>query len=516
MRIGFFILSLSERGGGSHQNVATLIRGLRARGHDVAVHTMFTHTPPSDIAVHAEGGEGLSFRKLQRRCAEAMRRCEKDADVFLIYGQALVWTGGMYRIFGGAKPVVVYLDSHLDSMKEAYRNIDFFQRLKHSLWGKTYGLLLARGVDAYAAVSPYLMERYVRFGFPRKMFSVIPNAFSFQAVPPMVSSERKDLMRLLYVGRLSYEKGLDVFLRALAGLPGNSWRLRIVGEGPEHADLEHLAQSLHIKEHIEIVPWMSQEALAREYASADVLVVPSRVPEPFGRVIVEAMHAGLPIIVPKTGGAAWVAGDAGVTFNGGSEASLRAALVSLQDAVRRRELGEKGKARATEFSVERVGKELERLLASCTRMSGILPAAQTFGSILRLGRFLISGGIATAVNLAALYLLIAVGLWYLTSSIIAFFVGFVASFILQKFWTFKDHRRDVMGRQLVVYLAIVLVNLGLNTGLVYLFVEYGTLWPLVAQALSSLAIAFEGFFAYKIFVFKDHTKKVPGLSQGRK
>src|SRR3989344_120723 len=184
MRIAFFTLSLKERGGGSHQNAAAFIRGLRVLEHEVRVHTMLKHgTPPSDIATHAEDGEGLSFLKLQRRCAEAMWHCEESTDAFLVYGQALVWGAGMYRLFGGTKPVVAYLDSHLDSMKEAYRGISFFQRLKHSLWGKTYGLLLARGVDAYAAVSPYLAERYIRFGFPKKAFRIIPNAFTFPTVP---------------------------------------------------------------------------------------------------------------------------------------------------------------------------------------------------------------------------------------------------------------------------------------------------------------------------------------------
>ncbi|MBI4087897.1 glycosyltransferase [Candidatus Kaiserbacteria bacterium] len=504
MRIAFFVLSLNERGGGSHQNAATIIRDLRARGHDVDVHAMLKHgTLPPDIAVQAERGDGLSFPELQRQCAEAMRSCEERTDVFLVYGQALTFGAGMYRLFGGVKPVTVYLDSHLDSMKEAYRGVSFFQRLKHLIWGKTYGLILARTVDAYAAVSPYLVERFVRFGFPRRAFTVVSNAFKFNPRTAPASLEEGAPMRLLYVGRLSFEKGLDVLFHALSLIPKDSWRLRVVGEGMEHADLEHTARSLHIKEFIEIVPWMSQDSLVREYAAANALVVPSRVPEPFGRVIVEAMHAGLPVVIPKVGGAPWVAGGGGVTFTNGDEISLRAALVSLQDEEHRLSLGVKGRARAAEFSVERVTIDLERVLQLCTRVSGVHGLSKIFGSILRLGRFLISGGIATGVNLLALYVLVHVlEMWYLTSSIIAFFVGFIASFTLQKFWTFKDRRRDVMRKQLVIYLAIVLVNLILNTALVYIFVEYGKLWPLVAQALAALIIAFEGFFAYKYFVFR--------------
>lgn len=128
-------------------------------------------------------------------------------------------------------------------------------------------------------------------------------------------------------------------------------------------------------------------------------------------------------------------------------------------------------------------------------------------SLLRIVRFFIAGGTATAVNLATLYALVHfAGLWYLISSVIAFFMGFVVSFTLQKFWTFRDHRTDVVGKQLAIYLGIVLFNLLLNTAFVYVLVEYVGLSPILAQALAALTIAVEGYFAYKIFVFQDSEK----------
>jgi len=140
----------------------------------------------------------------------------------------------------------------------------------------------------------------------------------------------------------------------------------------------------------------------------------------------------------------------------------------------------------------------------CLSVHPLLNASEDF---LRIARFLIAGGTATAVNLATLYALVHfAGLWYLLSSVIAFFMGFVVSFTLQKFWTFKDHRTDVVGKQLVVYLGIVLFNLLLNTALVYVLVEYVGFSPIFAQALAALTIAVEGYFAYKIFVFQDSEK----------
>lgn len=129
--------------------------------------------------------------------------------------------------------------------------------------------------------------------------------------------------------------------------------------------------------------------------------------------------------------------------------------------------------------------------------------------VFQVGRFIISGASAAAVNIGTLYLLTSIfGMWYIPASAVAFLGGFVVSFTLQKFWTFADDARPFAGGQILFYFAIVLFNLGLNTVLVYSFVEYLALRPVVAQALASILIACESFFAYR-FVFVHRSSQVP-------
>jgi len=121
----------------------------------------------------------------------------------------------------------------------------------------------------------------------------------------------------------------------------------------------------------------------------------------------------------------------------------------------------------------------------------------------RVFRYLLSGGIALGTDLALLYLFTNIfGIWYLASAIAAFILAFAVSFLLQKFWTFGDHSREGLHIQLGVYFFVAIVNLALNTLVVYLFVEQGGLHYLVAQIAASALIAVESFFVYQHFIFK--------------
>lgn len=367
MRIHIYTLRVKQRGGGSHQNLLVFARSLVRGGHEVTVHALFSegNDPPSDIALQRERGDGRSFLDLQRYCARIMARDQSSADVFLVYGQALVWAGGMYKMQGGHVPVSVYLDSHLDSMKEAYRERGFLYRIKHVLWERTIGRLYSKRIDRYFFTSPYLLERFVCAGFPRDKSSLIANAFDFSGLEPKKEAET-DIPMLLYVGRFSHEKGVDMLIDALSTLPDDlRWRAVLAGDGPERRELERMILAAKLSDRIRITGWQERASLAEEYARADVLVMPSRVPEPFGRSIVEAMHVGVPVIVPRVGGAAWVAGESGVVFENGIASSLATAIEKLlRDSSVRRTLGELGKKRARDFDVRVVGRALLRELVS--------------------------------------------------------------------------------------------------------------------------------------------------------
>src|SRR4051812_47007459 len=97
-------------------------------------------------------------------------------------------------------------------------------------------------------------------------------------------------------------------------------------------------------------------------------------------------------------------------------------------------------------------------------------------------RYIVSGGTSASVDLALLYVFHSLlDVNYLIASIIAFACAFCVSFVMQKFWTFRNHSRDNMHRQAFLYLGTSLFGLSLNTLFMYLFVDHFHVGVLLAQ-----------------------------------
>ena len=121
----------------------------------------------------------------------------------------------------------------------------------------------------------------------------------------------------------------------------------------------------------------------------------------------------------------------------------------------------------------------------------------------RVWRYLVAGGSAAVVDLGFLYALTeGFGFHYLLSASLAFIVAFCVSFFLQKFWTFQDPSVERVHAQVVLYFVIAVANLGLNTLLMFLFVEKLHLWYFGAQIIVGALLACGSFFISRHFVFK--------------
>ncbi|UCC68007.1 MAG: glycosyltransferase, partial [Armatimonadota bacterium] len=108
-----------------------------------------------------------------------------------------------------------------------------------------------------------------------------------------LTSERPTL---LYVGRLTKEKRLDLLLRAVARLRRtHEFRLCVVGSGPMEGSLRRLAQRLGISDRVIFCGSVPHEQMADYYSAADIFVFPSPT-DTMGLVLVEAMSAGLPCV----------------------------------------------------------------------------------------------------------------------------------------------------------------------------------------------------------------------------
>lgn len=152
-----------------------------------------------------------------------------------------------------------------------------------------------------------------------------------------------------YVGRLVEEKGVDVLLEALARLEG-IWRAYVLGNGPAREALQAQARQLGIADRVSFDPWIPSAQMAAYYRQLDVLVVPSRSrpnwKEQFGRVLVEAMACGVPVVGSDSGEIPHVIGDAGLVFPEGQVEALQDHLGRLlRDLELRADLARRGRER---------------------------------------------------------------------------------------------------------------------------------------------------------------------------
>ncbi len=192
-------------------------------------------------------------------------------------------------------------------------------------------------------------------------FGVDPDKFKAQSsklrAPNSQFAIRNSQFTIGYVGRLVEEKGVHVLLRAAAGLSGactgvsrSKWRLRVLGSGPQRARLESLAAKLGIAEQVKFEGPIPSTQMPGYYNQVNALVLPSLTrpnwKEQFGRVLIEAMACGVPVVGSDSGEIPNVIGEAGLVFAEGDVQALRAKLSQLMaDPALRDELAKRGRER---------------------------------------------------------------------------------------------------------------------------------------------------------------------------
>ena len=170
--------------------------------------------------------------------------------------------------------------------------------------------LALKAFDGVIAVSTPIGVRLEAAGVARGKIYCVPNGF----LPAASRMNRPEARQRLgvgeeetlvgWVGRLSREKGADVMLEALA-LTGSSWRLSIIGDGPELKRLKRHAQSLGISGRVH---WHGAiESAGSLFGAFDAFVLSSRT-EGTPIALLEAMDAQVPIVATAVGGVPDVVG----------------------------------------------------------------------------------------------------------------------------------------------------------------------------------------------------------------
>ncbi len=366
------------RHGGPVAAVHGLCKALARRGHEVTVFTTDVHGAgtldvPRCAAVALDGVTVWYFpvafpRRLYRSPAmgAALRRVA-TFDLVHLHSVFLWPTAAAARAAARAGvPYVVAPRGMLVGELLRQRG-----RLRKRLW---IGLVERRtlaGAAALHATSQLEAAEAARLGLSLPPIHVVPNGVELDAwdaareaevaAPVRAALARRPL--LLFLGRVSWKKGLDRLIAALAAVPGAT--LAVAGNDEEgyRAALERLAGEAGVAARVLHLGPVQGADKAALLAGADVLVLPSY-SENFGNVVLEAMAAGLAVVVtPEVGLAGTVrASGAGVVCDGDPPRLAAALRGLLADGAARREMGRRGaRAAAADFGWDAVAARMEEV-----------------------------------------------------------------------------------------------------------------------------------------------------------
>jgi glycosyltransferase involved in cell wall biosynthesis len=328
MRIAVYLPTL-ESFGGVELSVLETTRELAARGHRVCLYYEEDGNLTEDFRSFCESmhrGPSALYSDAPARDAPRILRRALSASwprpdlIFANNISELGWAAAVRALTRA--PIVCHLHE--------------FRRVRRSSlrW-------LGGRVERFIVGSEYMRSAWSNHGLSRTSIEVIHPGLSLAAYPPGSEAERtrirgdlglpEDAYVVLYMGRLIPEKGVDLLLEA--------WRT--LGLAPEHARLLVVglppAPDAYVEGLRALTPpgcqWLPmQRDVVRLLHAADVLALPSRWDEPFGRVVVEAMATGIPPVAAAVGGIPEILhGDySGLLFPRGDSASLAERLRTLQ------------------------------------------------------------------------------------------------------------------------------------------------------------------------------------------
>lgn len=358
MNITYIAKKLDSSGGGSNHSLDLLATAIANRDHDVRIVTLDpaeNNVPPGRPYEIYERDNMPTPSGTVYTVKRVLEEFTPESDLFHVFAPSLLTGAGIYKLQGGAIPVIGRFNHYsfcpnprrMDN--ECYKQCTTAAKFRHdnsSNWQRilslpffsfrTYGYpRLVNAIDRCFALSPAVKEIYSEIGINADLIKVMPNFYDSEFKPPGTTRERTTeapSWRILYVGRLSSSKGVDVLLKGMAHLLQDTSvdiRLDIVGDGPERDELVNFVETNSIQDSVEFHGYVPYEKVPEFYIRSDIFVHPGLWPEPFGRTILEAMQFDCVPVVSNLGGPPWVAGVAGVTFERGNPAALAESISTL-------------------------------------------------------------------------------------------------------------------------------------------------------------------------------------------
>lgn len=273
--------------------VATVIRTISASPEDDAANYQLVYLVPEDQAKELHGiapQQVRTFPRSGRNVPSLLRFAWCLSQVLLKEKPDVVH---LHSTFSGVigrvvcvllrpwrKPKIVYCPHAFSFLMESSPT-----KQKVYAWIER---VLQKVTDVIICVSQYELDKAARFGIDRKRMKLIYNGIPHKDDAP--KSAGAEPIHLLFVGRLDYQKGFDVLLKAYAKVDRNDLKLTVVGSAVNEDSVECPPM-----DSVEYLPWVTPSEVQALYQKADALIVPSRW-EGFAMVPLEGMAMGLPVI----------------------------------------------------------------------------------------------------------------------------------------------------------------------------------------------------------------------------
>jgi len=375
MRILLINYEYPPIGAGAASSARLLAVGLAGRGHDVTVLTsalgpasereedgvrvvrLNTGRTSADRADIGQMGRFLAAAALR------VPRLGRRADVCLVYFSMPCGPLGLLARLTCSTPYVVSLrGGDVPGAEPELARM-------HALLGPVRRLVLCRAATVTANSEGLRRMSLAADPVP---VAVIPNGVDTDRFSPGPTRRENDPPVCLFVGRWRSQKQLGFVLRCLAEArkSGCYVKLRLVGGGPEEADLRALARNLHLEDAVSFHPWCGREDIVDHYRGADVYINLSLY-EGMPNTVLEAMACGLPVLASDVAGNDAVVRD-GVTGRlvppGDMDAAVRALCALAADKDGRLAMGRAARAAAeSDFSVPAMVAAYETTLKNALR-----------------------------------------------------------------------------------------------------------------------------------------------------
>jgi glycosyltransferase involved in cell wall biosynthesis len=234
------------------------------------------------------------------------------------------------------------------------------------LWLKVF----KQGVTIVNAMSRQIEQEILGLGFDNTRVSRIPNGIVLPTLKPIPCSNNQ-VLRIIFVGRLVEQKGIDNLLRSAQFLKdrGRRFELRIIGDGPLQSTLKEYARAHGLNSYVKFVGKLNQYEVANQLVDADLFVLPSRY-EGFPGALLEAIAHGLPAVVTRVSGSeeiidktiGWLVP---VDDANGLATAIEEALNLGRDSLRR--MGNKARDKAaSQYDINQVSARYLRLFKDIT------------------------------------------------------------------------------------------------------------------------------------------------------